>query len=79
MNGVGESMKILVLGAGGQIAHWVIEILKSSHDVGTDARSSTPQKTERRRSKELDCGPVGLRKGLRDAMIFAIERQSRRG
>jgi uncharacterized protein YbjT (DUF2867 family) len=33
-DGVGESMKkVLVLGAGGQIAHWVIEMMKSNHDV----------------------------------------------
>lgn len=25
--------KVLVLGAGGQIAHWVIEMLKNNHDV----------------------------------------------
>jgi uncharacterized protein YbjT (DUF2867 family) len=33
-NGVGESMKkVLVLGAGGQIARWVIEMLRNNRDV----------------------------------------------
>jgi uncharacterized protein YbjT (DUF2867 family) len=34
MGGMSEAMKkVLVLGAGGQIARWVIEMLKNNHDV----------------------------------------------